>query len=91
MNTKLTLSMDKSVVERAKQAARARNTSVSAMLAGLVCGLDALDQSHHADFIGPLTRKATGLIDLDSSHSDADLLSEALWEHYSETPSTTPA
>ncbi len=85
MNTKLTLSMDTSVVARAKQAARARNTSVSAMLAGLVCGLDALDHSHHADFIGPLTRSATGLIELGPSHSDADLLSDALWERYGET------
>ncbi len=87
MNTKLTLSMDKSVVERAKQAARARNTSVSAMLAGLVCGLDALEHSRYADFIGPLTRNATGLmeLDLDPSHLDADLLSDALWERYSET------
>lgn len=35
MNTKLTLSMAESTIERAKQAARARNTSVSALLAGL--------------------------------------------------------
>jgi hypothetical protein len=53
MSTKLTLSMDESVIERAKQAARARNTSVSAMLAGLVPGLDALDHPCGADFIGP--------------------------------------
>jgi hypothetical protein len=56
--------MDESVIERAKQAARARNTSVSAMLAGLVRGLDALDHARGADFIGPLTRAATGLVEL---------------------------
>ena len=82
MNTKLTLSMDEAVIERAKQAARARNTSVSAMLAGLVRGLDALDHSRGADFIGPLTRAATGLVELDSGSADADLLGDALWERY---------
>ena len=82
MNTKLTLSMDESVIERAKQAARARNTSVSAMLAGLVRGLDALDHSRGADFIGPLTRAATGLVELGPGGADADLLADALWERY---------
>jgi Family of unknown function (DUF6364) len=82
MYTKLTLSMDESVIERAKQAARARNTSVSAMLAGLVCGLDALSRSRGPKFIGPLTRAATGLVELRPDSSDVDLLGDALWERY---------
>ncbi|WP_462330912.1 DUF6364 family protein [Thiohalocapsa halophila] len=82
MSTKLTLSMDESIIERAKQAARARNTSVSAMLAGLVRGLDALDHSRGSDFIGPVTRAATGLVELGPGSSDAELLGEALWERY---------
>ena len=82
MNTKLTLSMDESIIERAKLAARARNTSVSAMLAGLVRGLDALDHPPGPDFIGPLTRAATGLVELGPGGSDADLLGDALWERY---------
>jgi len=82
MNTKLTLSMEPSVVERAKQAARARNTSVSAMLAELVCGLDALERAPRADFIGPITLAATGLARPVSGSSDADLLADALWERY---------
>jgi hypothetical protein len=82
MNTKLTLSMDESVIERAKQAARARNTSVSAMLSGLVSGLDALDHPRGPDFIGPVTRAATGLVALSGGRSDADLLGDALWERY---------
>ena len=80
MNAKLTLSMDESVIERAKQAARARNTSVSAMLAGLVRRLDALDHSRGADFIGPLTWAATGLLELGPCRADADLLGDALWK-----------
>ena len=82
MNTKLTLSMDESVIECAKRAARARNTSVSAMLSGLVRGLDALDHPRGRDFVGPLTRAATGLVKLGTDRSDADLLAEALSERY---------
>lgn len=82
MNTKLTLSMDASAIERAKQVARARNTSVSAMVAGLVRGLDVLDHSRGADFIGPLTRAATGLMELGPGSADAELLGDALWERY---------
>lgn len=82
MNTKLTLSMDESVIERAKRAARARNTSVSAMLAGIVRGIDALDHPRDPGFIGPLTRAATGLVELGPGSSDADLLGDELWERY---------
>jgi len=82
MTTKLTLSMDESVIERAKQAAHARNTSVSAMLAGLVRGLDALEHPRAPDFVGPLTRSATGLVELGPARSDSELLGDALWERY---------
>ncbi len=82
MYTKLTLSMDESVIERAKQAARTRNTSVSAMLAGLVRGLDALEHPPAPDLIGPVTLAATGLVELGPTRSDADLLGDALWERY---------
>jgi hypothetical protein len=82
MSTKLTLSMDESVIERAKRAAQARNTSVSAMFARLVSGLDARDHPRGANFVGPLTRTATGLVELPPGSSDTDLLGDALWERY---------
>jgi hypothetical protein len=78
MSTKLTLSIDESVIEHAKQAARARDTSVSAMLARLVRGLHALDHSRGPEFIGPLTRAASGLVELDPSRPDANSLGDAL-------------
>lgn len=78
MSTKLTLSIDESVIERAKQAARARDTSVPAMLARLVRGLDALDHSRGPEFIGPLTRAASGLVALDPGRPHADSLGDAL-------------
>jgi hypothetical protein len=52
------------------------------MLTGLVRGLDALDHPRGADFIGPLTLAATGLVELGAGSEDADLLGEALWERY---------
>lgn len=82
MNTKLTLSMDASVIERAKRAARARNTSVSAMLAGLVSGLDAQDHPRDPGFIGPVTRAATGLLELPAQSAHTDRLSDALLARY---------
>jgi hypothetical protein len=82
MTTKLTLSMDESVIARAKQAAQARNTSVSAMLAELVRGLDALDHAPGQNFIGPITLAASGLARPASGSSDADLIADALWERY---------
>jgi hypothetical protein len=45
-------------------------------------GFDALEHPRGPDFIGPLTRAATGLVDLDAASSDADLLGEALRERY---------
>ena len=82
MSTKLTLSMDELIIERAEQMARDHDTSVSAMLAGLVSGIDALNHPRSPDFVGPVTRAATGLVELDPSNSDADLLGDALWERY---------
>ena len=82
MTAKLTLSMDEAVIERAKKAAKARNTSVSAMLARYVTGLDKLDNPRGGESIGPVTRAATGLVELPAGVSDSRLLEDALWERY---------
>jgi hypothetical protein len=95
MNTKLTLSVDASIAELAKRAAKARNTSVSAMLSRFVVGLDAMDKPMGYPPIAPLTLAATGLArrpaDQDSSlapgtatdaRTDEALLEDALWERY---------
>jgi hypothetical protein len=52
------------------------------MLAELVSGLDALDHPRGPGFIGPVTRAATGLLELPAQGADADLLSDALWARY---------
>ena len=82
MTKKLTLSMDEALIERAKQAAAARNTSVSAMFARLVSGLDEIDNPKGQDVIAPLTRAATGLVQLPAGASDSQLVEDALWERY---------
>jgi len=95
MTTKLTLSIDKSIAELAKRAAKSRNTSVSAMLSRFVTGLDAMDKPVAHPPIGPLTLAATGLARRPSdqntslapsaatdAQADTALLEDALWERY---------
>ena len=82
MTKKLTLSMDEALIERAKQVAMARNTSVSAMFARFVSGLDAIDHPKGQDSIAPVTRAATGLVELPAGASDGQLVEDALWERY---------
>ena len=95
MNTKLTLSVNESITELAKRAAKARNTSVSAMLSRFVAGLDAMDKPKGYPPIGPLTLAATGLArrptDRDPSlgpgtatdaRTDEELLEDALRQRH---------
>jgi hypothetical protein len=58
--TRLALSMDESVVERARRLAEARNTSISKLFVSFVC---IMEQQKDADCndLPPLTKKALGL------------------------------
>ncbi|MCY2927134.1 MAG: DUF6364 family protein [Planctomycetota bacterium] len=77
---KLTLSMKDDVIKRAKWLAKQRGTSVSAMVSEYVVGAT---QARRKPFkVGPITRKATGLVRLPSDKSDRDLITEALMEKY---------
>jgi len=95
MITKLTLSVDESIAELAKRAAKVRSTSVSAMLSRFVAGLEAMDKSADSLPIAPLTLAATGLARRSSDRntglgprattdagSDENLLEDARWERY---------
>jgi len=75
--TKLTLSADARLIRRAKQFARKRNTSVSAMFARYIENLTR-DRSKDLKAIGPLTRRASGMIRLPKGMSDRQMLEEAL-------------
>ena len=78
--TKLTLSVDEAVVEKAKELAQANNTSVSAMFSRFVQAMSAPPPSSIK--IGPLTRKATGLMKLPAGKDYKEILTDALLEKY---------
>ncbi|HID28752.1 MAG TPA: hypothetical protein EYP19_01970 [Desulfobacterales bacterium] len=82
MTAKLTLSMDKTTIEKAKRVAGERHTSVSAMFARFVSGLDRLGHPDSGEPLGPTTRAATGLVELPAEAPDRQLVEDALWERY---------
>jgi hypothetical protein len=78
--TKLTLSVEESVVEKAKRIANANNTSVSAMFSQFVESASA--ERSHRPKIGPLTQKLSGIIKLPRGKGYKELLAESLAEKY---------
>ena len=78
--TKLTLSVEESVVKKAKRIANANNTSVSAMFSQFV--ELASSERPHRPKIGPLTRKLSGIIKLPQGKDYKELLAESLAEKY---------
>ena len=78
--TKLTLSVDEAVVERAKQVADAGGTSVSAMFSQFVRSMAT--PSRRPSRIGPLTRKVSGIVKLPPGKNDKELLTAALMEKH---------
>ncbi len=79
-DSKLTLSADKDVIEAAKRLARENRTSVSAMFSRLLLAMTSERSSAKA--LGPITRKATGLVKIPTHKGDRQLLEEALSEKY---------
>jgi hypothetical protein len=78
--TKLTLSIDEKVVEKAKQIADANHTSVSAMFSQFVHSM-AAPRGRPAR-IGPLTRKLSGIVKLPPNKGYKELLADALADKY---------
>ena len=78
--SKLTLTADPEIILTAKRLAAARNTSVSALFSRVIESLQT-EQEALSD-VGPLTRKATGLVSLPAARTDRDLLAEALIEKH---------
>ncbi len=78
--TKLTLSVDPEVVREAKRSAAAWNTSLSGLFSRL---LRAMAISHPVDLdTSPVTRRATGLVELPQDMDDSELLADALASKY---------
>ncbi|MEK6477516.1 DUF6364 family protein [Catalinimonas sp. 4WD22] len=77
MNTKLTLKLDKAIIERAKQYAKSHHTSVSKMVEDYLHMLTAEDRSSIE--VTPLVESLTGIIDTqekDYKREYADYLSK---------------
>ena len=79
--TKLTLNAEPTLISKAKKLAAERNTSVSALFSRLVA---TMGRTEHAKppTMGPITRKATGLLRLPSGRASKEILAVALSEKY---------
>lgn len=78
--TKLTLSVDEAVLEKAKKIAHANNTSVSAMFSQFVQSMAAHAASQGK--VGPLTRKVSGIVKLPRGKDYKGLVADALADRY---------
>ena len=83
--TRLALSMDESVVERARRLAERRNTSISKLFVSFVC---MMEQQKDSDLheLPPLTKRALGLakVDVPGDWDYKDLLADELIGKYGE-------
>lgn len=77
---KLTISMDDDIIRAAKQLAASDNVSVSAMIRRYV--LARLKPEKFKIKIGPLTKKATGIIPAKSDKEYREMLTDALMDKY---------
>lgn len=77
---KLTLSADPEVIEEARELAEQTGTSVSSMFERLVRLLAV--QRRDTRPLGPITRKASGMIALPKGRSEREVLEDALLEKH---------
>ena len=83
--TRLALSMDDSVVERARRLAERRNTSISKLFVSFVCMMEQQNDSDVHE-LPPLTKRALGLakVDVPDDWDYKDLLADELIGKYGE-------
>jgi hypothetical protein len=77
---KLTLSADRKVIEQARKLARENNTSISSMFARFIRMLAVRRKSPR--HIGPIARRAIGLVSLPKGKTSRDVLVDALVDRY---------
>jgi len=81
--TKLTLSADKTIVDRAKKLAKRRRTSISSMVTRYLDAVTREAEIGTGDVkLAPLTLKASGLLKLPAGSSYEELLGDALADKY---------
>ena len=84
--TRLALSMDDSVVERARRLAERRNTSISKLFVSFVCMMEQQKDSDVHE-LPALTKRALGLakVDVPDDWDYKDLLADELIGKYGES------
>ena len=75
MATKLTLTLDKEIIEAAKEYARKNNISLSGIVELYFKTLSSGTRNYR---IGPITRELSGIASFSTTKSDKELLEEAL-------------
>lgn len=78
---KLTLSANADLIADAKTVAAQRKTSVSAMVSGFLRSVSQPEADVSLS-LGPITRRASGIVKLPDGRSDKDLLGDALATKY---------
>ena len=81
-NSKLTLSMNQETIKKAKRLAKFKKTSVSKLVANFIESLDAENSGFNIDELGPLTREALGILNLNDNRPYKELLKEAIQEKH---------
>lgn len=68
MNTKLTLMLDKQVIDKAKDYAKSHHTSISKMVENFLASIDERNKPHIE--IGPLTKALSGGLNFPEGTTD---------------------
>lgn len=84
--TKLTLSADKELIEEAKKLAEKAGTSLSSMFARFLGSVLREENQRASPGPGPITKRATGLVNLPAGKTDRERLEEALCHKYGLRP-----
>lgn len=80
MNTKLTLSLDSAIIEKAKKKLQTKEKSLSKLIEDYFKLLITNKTGQDTD--SPLVKELTGIASVDSNIDEKDLISEYLLEKY---------
>ncbi|MEM7511841.1 MAG: DUF6364 family protein [Bacteroidota bacterium] len=79
MNTKLTLQLNKEVIEKAKEYAQTQNTSLSKLVEVILSKLVSDDQKQE---LSPLIKSLSGVIELETDYNLKEDYADYLSEKY---------
>jgi macrodomain Ter protein organizer (MatP/YcbG family) len=80
MDAKLTLKLEQSVIEKAKDYAKRQKTSLSRLIENYL--LDVTDEENAQEKITPLVRSLSGIIDLPNDYDDKKDYADYLAKKY---------